>query len=94
MYCEVTLPWDISDSSCDNENPLSLWINDCTLGDSKDDSSDIFRVLEMGVVIFFSTYSLEIWDEGEVEEGDEGESLLEWPVDLDLLSIHSLGPSF
>ena len=42
--------------------------------------------------MFFSISSLEIWYVEEIEEGDEGELLLEWPVDLDLLAIHSLGP--
>ena len=42
--------------------------------------------------MLFSISSQEIWDVEEIEEGDEGEFLLEWPVDLDLLAIHILGP--
>ena len=46
----------------------------------------------MGFVFFFSTYFLGIGDlecEGEVGGDGEGILLLEWPVDLDLLAIHS-----
>ena len=46
----------------------------------------------MGSVFFFSTFLLGIADlecEREVRGDGVGFLLLEWPVDLDLLSIHS-----
>jgi len=52
----------------------------------------VFRILAVGVVLFILTSRLGIGDlecEGEVGGDGEGVLLLEWPVDLDLLTIHS-----
>ena len=54
--------------------------------------SDRSKALVVGVLMFFSISALEIWDVEEIEEGDEGEFIFEWSIDLDLLAIHSFGP--
>jgi len=72
-----------------------LWIKDCTSGGLEEELPGLFRILAMGSVFFFSTSRLGIGDlECEREVGGDGEGvlLLEWLVDLDLLSIHSHGP--
>ena len=52
--------------------------------------SDRSKALVVGVLMFFSISSLEILDVEEIEEGGEGELLLEYPIGLALLAIHSL----
>ena len=57
--------------------------------------SEMFGLV--AVVIVFSTSRLGFKDlecDGEVGGDVEGDLLLEWYLDFDLLAIHSSGPSF
>ncbi len=57
----------------------------------------ILEVYELKTELVISTSHLKIGDlecEGEVGGDGEDNLLLEWYLDLDLLSIHSSGPSF
>ena len=54
----------------------------------------MFKFSAVGVLFSFSTSGLKIGElecEGEIGGDGEGVLLLEWPIDLDFLAIHSSG---